>query len=436
MTYIDGDAYIGENKDDPNWVWDLEKLTDKTATAITSTDDGRIQKLAGPILGIENNDVRDDDTDNPAGLGECYSYPNGYAQICLDSLTVNDDEYLTTTIEYRTAVDLAKSGHPEVSSSEKTIYIKAPLSEVFELTNGKYTSEIWLAKVESGLAVFYKDESVNPNIVYLKTVTSPGDSICNDINYGSGSYDIYISMPASVPRINVLLQNGYEWINAQFTYDANDIISLGQIASAEESHELSWRRMYPTSEPYVNIGTKDEDHRTIYGTIIRDPRSNGRSDKVVLQIPREQVQANVVVKGLSIDYGGPRVTPGVTEDILLGNPIAGSTTWGFDWKFDDSDISTLQDTIINFNNDVIDVHDAIILSKKSPIVATSLTSQDDDYESNIFLEKMKDSTTYYYYFDESLDLTKANSENPLVIKFLGKTLKIIGVTDSSITVQQ
>ena len=40
---------------------------------------------------------------------------------------------------------------------------------------------------------------------------------------------------------------------------------------------------------------------------------------------------------------------------------------------------------------------------------------------------------YYYIFSETIDLTKATQLDPLEIKFLGKTLKIVGVTTDSIT---
>ena len=39
------------------------------------------------------------------------------------------------------------------------------------------------------------------------------------------------------------------------------------------------------------ISAKDEDHRPIYGIIIKDPDSNGADNRVVLEIPADQVQA-------------------------------------------------------------------------------------------------------------------------------------------------
>jgi len=47
------------------------------------------------------------------------------------------------------------------------------------------------------------------------------------------------------------------------------------------------------------IGTKDEDHRTLYGIVIKNPSTGGSGDKLTLSVPKDQVFGNVVVKGTS-----------------------------------------------------------------------------------------------------------------------------------------
>ena len=46
----------------------------------------------------------------------------------------------------------------------------------------------------------------------------------------------------------------------------------------------------------INIGVKDKNHRTAYGTIIRDPQSNGAYDRIALTLPNQQIKAKVSVK--------------------------------------------------------------------------------------------------------------------------------------------
>ena len=103
-TYNDGDAYIGEDEDNPNWVWDLAGLTTNS-----------------PTLCVENDFVKDDYSDNPAGVGECYTLPNDYAKVCLDSLTV--DTYQTYEFKTETGVDLSDAGR---STSAKVLMITSP----------------------------------------------------------------------------------------------------------------------------------------------------------------------------------------------------------------------------------------------------------------------------------------------------------------------
>ena len=94
-TYKDGDAFAGEDKDNPDWVWNTGNLKDGTATTTSTTGE-----FTGPYLGIENDFVYNDDSDNPPKIGECLDMPNNYVSICLDSLTVSDDNYATYTFEY------------------------------------------------------------------------------------------------------------------------------------------------------------------------------------------------------------------------------------------------------------------------------------------------------------------------------------------------
>ena len=64
---------------------------------------------------------------------------------------------------------------------------------------------------------------------------------------------------------------------------------LGATANQEEASELRYGS--------INLGTKDEDHRTHYGTIIYDPESNGASDQVELSIPGDEMEARIIISG-------------------------------------------------------------------------------------------------------------------------------------------
>ena len=65
LTVQDGNEFIGQDTADPDWIWSLYNLNQG-------------------IIGIENDFVKNDDTDDPAGVGEAYTLPYGYAKIMFD----------------------------------------------------------------------------------------------------------------------------------------------------------------------------------------------------------------------------------------------------------------------------------------------------------------------------------------------------------------
>jgi len=128
-TYKDGDAYIGEDEDDPEWIWDIDNLNTNSATTI---NDNSVHE--GPVIGIENDFVWNDKDDNPTAIGECINLPNDYISICLESLTVADDEYTTYTFEYDNSADLSDAD--EDLTSADALYIHTNLDEGLVIKSG------------------------------------------------------------------------------------------------------------------------------------------------------------------------------------------------------------------------------------------------------------------------------------------------------------
>lgn len=69
----DSSPFIDENPIDPAWIW----------------------KIEGPqtsvIIGVENNFLVDDFSDDPPGVGECFNFPNNYVSVCLDEQTTGTE---------------------------------------------------------------------------------------------------------------------------------------------------------------------------------------------------------------------------------------------------------------------------------------------------------------------------------------------------------
>lgn len=315
-TYKDGDAYISEDPNNPDWVWDIKNLNTRTdsATTISQATAGTIS-VSGPTIGIENDFIINDDSDNPPTIGECISLPNDYTSICFDSLTVTD--YLPVTIEY-SIEDTAQSGHAQGSTTAKTIYINTLSDDTFELSNGTLTNEIWLQMFSATeVGIFYKDILANPTMQFYGSVDPTIETELLDINYQNTNTGniIFNMLKDSATNFQIKLDVNGDNINElsdsiddmiiNFGIVSDEFSSLGQTISLEESNELIW------SNNLIGIGVKDENHRTRYGIIINNPNLNGASDKVVLDIPSNQVQANIVIEGKDIPEDP--VDPVVTE---------------------------------------------------------------------------------------------------------------------------
>ena len=357
-TYEDGDAFVGEDENDPDWEWEISNLREDLSTTINTTLVQTIAQHSGPIIGIRNAFTKDDDTDDPPGIGECLELPNEYVSLCLDSLTTPSDDYLEVTIKFATSVDTAKSGVAGSSTSAPVISITAPGNERFVIktdgwmhvnasnnpTDAK-TSSIYLQADGSNEAnpwlVFYRDPNTNPSMVYAGNVTignatAFGTNTIAQVKFGDTKTSNVllqffnqtgVERPQFVVNItgdsSTELFDGEDVIVLNWTTASGSVSALGSTANTEQADEV----VYLRTDQGIDIGTKDEDHRTRYGIIIKDPKSNGASDQVVLLIPSDMVQGNVVVKGPTTRVSGGAVSyipADISINTRLDTEIAGS----------------------------------------------------------------------------------------------------------------
>jgi len=346
-TYNSGDEFINEDEDNPDWVWRFSGLR----TAGTSQQ-----------IEIENDFTADDPEDHPPAVGECIDLPNDYAQICFDSLTVEEEDYATYTFELETSSNL-DDVFPS-NTSVPAIYASTSVDEGFELSTsasglllngtqtGKEAKEVWLytpagsQAFSSGpassavdakwLAIFYKDTGDNKVKLWGHVPVTNASNEIFRINYGNteDTNVVLRTVAMTAPDTNISLRFD---VNGDSTNDLDDgaddfrmewglsaanasINALGDTRSTEEAQELKWSAALST------LGTKDEDHRTLYGIIIRNPDSHGASDEVELSIPQDQVFANIIIKGTSTTVsssGGSSFTPvSITVRKLLASEVS------------------------------------------------------------------------------------------------------------------
>jgi hypothetical protein len=353
-TYKDGDAYVGEDTDDPNWVWNIDNMNSKLATTTSLTTE-----YTGPYIGIENDFVWNDDSDNPAGVGECIDLPNNYLRICFDSLTVKDTDYKTYTFERDGDADLGEADGGTTTSAA-AIYIHTNEEEGMLIDTSEFdkngtigtdpkSDKVWLWRClnatggeTTSLGIYYEDTNGKTTMAGCIGSSSGFDNNIIDINYeDTKNTDMPINARVTTTTDLALIVSPYDstylplyddQIQMNWTVSGFTTTSLGATASSEEASELAWcgagtEFAAASTCAYTNIGTKDEDHRSRYGVIIRDPKAHGASDSVVLEIPSDQVLANVVIKGSAAIVAGGEETCTVAEITpvtKLDTEIAGS----------------------------------------------------------------------------------------------------------------
>ena len=313
QTFKDNDDYSGYEDE---WVWNINSVGGGTTTLINNAT-GIYEN--GFILGVENDFVKDDSSDNPLGIGECYSLPNDFISICLDGLSVADDDYMELVQEYVSGIDLTKAGFSSLTS-EPALYIHVNKDEGLVVdqsdlnsSNGtaadRKTDKIWIYSLGGNSRnpyVFYEDSAgdiqLAGNLTSAWTLTYPGtlfahldfgDITGTDVQlYATANHTMNITVRPYDPTD---MTGNDDDIKSLWSYSSGKIDSLGATRSSEEAGEVMWVGVSKNKE--TTIGTKDEDHRTKFGTIVKDQKSHGASDEVVLEIPSDIVLADISITG-------------------------------------------------------------------------------------------------------------------------------------------
>lgn len=300
-SYDDGDPYIGQDKTDPDWVWDCGELI---SNAAGDTTDGS----GGPTLGVVFDQSVNDLSDNPATAGEQTCLPNDYACVEFDTLTVVDADYKLLTIEYESDADF--SDYDAALSSEPAFHINIPIDEGLWLDSSNSSDNVWIHfnGTSTYIDVFYEDTNNQVQLkgTYLHDESSDSNYIA-ELDYDeTDASDNNIrfkltGMANTTDNLNLTLDiigdsttyiaDGADDIKIRLSHSATDFDGLGTTPDANELGELYWG-LTPT-----DISTKDEDHRSLYGIIIKNPKSNGASDRVKLEVPNDEVFATVIVSG-------------------------------------------------------------------------------------------------------------------------------------------
>ena len=110
------------------------------------------------------------------------------------------------------------------------------------------------------------------------------------------------------------------------------------------------------------------------------------------------------------------------KDIPLGNNLGDSPF--FSKTLDKGNIKSMLSGEIGFSGKDYDYKEILMLYGGGPTIHTSLTSSDDLYKSDVYMEATAGSLRYYHVFEETIDMTAASANTPLSINLLDNELSI------------
>jgi hypothetical protein len=264
-TYTDGDAYIGEDEDDPKWVWDIAGTTG-----------------GSPTLGIKNGAalIFDDPDDNPPSIGDSLAFPNDFVQLTVESYTVS--KYKDYTFD-------ATGGQDELYFTNGTTEKRSGL--VRDLIHlhadgdgddgftvlGNETDDVYLydtAVLSEGIEVYWYDTDVNHPVF-----AGNGTSVINGITleYDDTTYTI----AGAAYTQNTTVQFDVEEASGQ-NFTVSFASTGGRTSDSyylEESTDRSYLN-YTNDNIARDISSWEKDTRTEAGTIIYNPDASDYEVKI------------------------------------------------------------------------------------------------------------------------------------------------------------
>jgi hypothetical protein len=297
-SYTSGDEYIGEDDDDPLWVWDIANLD-----------------AADGYIGVKYNAKIDSANDEIAGdsikyVGEGYVLPGDFAAVTLDSLT--DAAYQDLKFYFEDSEDLfaAADGSTAFAENKPVLVVEAEDTDILT-TGGQETDKLYLYynTTDNAFQTFYRDfdgdytptnymRLANSSVNTVSTVTMNQTEFAT-LQIGDTDLDLDIEVIAGVGYLTltndddsnnevIYLKIGGDEFNS--TAGTGTIESLGTTAEDAEAEDITFDG--------TDVSTEDYSYMDHYGILLSDGatvQDEADADEATLSIPEEQVYAQVTV---------------------------------------------------------------------------------------------------------------------------------------------
>ncbi|MFA4960607.1 MAG: hypothetical protein WC548_02985 [Candidatus Pacearchaeota archaeon] len=333
-TYSSGEEYVGEDPDDPEWVW-------------TWSNPG----VAAGYIGVKYNYKQTRDTDDVVYAGGSFIFPENYAEVKFEGLTDVDYKdykvYFDLTEDLWNSTDLTSTATVQdapvliieaLSGEKDAIKISGNADVGGGTTVNIETNKIYLrwavnqSATEStedevgvgvdnfgGLELFYSDvngdvsSSIKPRFGARYNSTAVAGTI-SEVDLG----DLIVGDT----EVQILATVADSDLNLTFIDDgaANSIqVDVGGVNLTHATGSMKWlggntettsKEIGESTDINVtaggvltSIGTYDNDVMTYNGLIIKTPEANADDDQVIISVPSDRVYGivSVLAGGSAVD---------------------------------------------------------------------------------------------------------------------------------------
>lgn len=299
--YASGEEYVGEDEDQPRWVWEI-------------SNPGVANGYIGVKYNFRTENYNDDDIKY---IGDSYVLPENYAQITLVGTT--DVGYDDIELSFERGDLWNSTSLDSVTPNQDNVYyvtIGGPENADDTFTvNSKETDQIYILYAVAGsetegaahngtIEVFYRDvnkdvtNAILPRYASGTALTSQGTlakTLLGTVEYGDTDMNLYVTVTTG----NAVLSFNDTYSEIQ--------VDLGGVALANTTGALKWlggdtettsSGAAETGDVVLDgssVGKKENNMMDNYGVIIKEPEANADNDKVILSIPDDRVYAEVFV---------------------------------------------------------------------------------------------------------------------------------------------
>ena len=255
-TAHDGEAFIGQDEDDPLWVWDIANLNTQT-----------------PTVGITFNKNIDTPEERPIQEGYQLCLPNHY--VCFIYEQTNTDEYVTYELEPATTTLYASQAEAQNNTAEVSSarVLKFHAEEKGFTRNNEKFETMFLYHNGSSVRVYEQREN---KAVFTTAVT--GTATPFNLQYGNANVPLQIAQTLTTATMTLDFSVGSDLVIYFETENTNQITYLGHSqGNANTVNDF----LYGTRD----ISGFTRDLRLGSGAILKDPESHQSSDDLMIEIP-------------------------------------------------------------------------------------------------------------------------------------------------------